>query len=258
MPLAPGTRLGPYEVTVLIGEGGMGKVWRAHHSGLKRDDALKVLPDAFVSDPERLARFQREAQVLPDGDSVLLSVTTSAGPARWDQGQIVAQSLKTGERTLLWEGGSDARFVPTGHLVYAVGDALFALAFDTNRLQVTGGPVSLVQGLARPANQGAATAAANYGISANGTLVYAAGARFTAGGGSVLNTLVWVNREGREELLSAPPRAYTYPRISPDGTKVALDIRDQQLDIWVWDIARETLTRLTFDPGEDEFPLWSS
>jgi serine/threonine-protein kinase len=62
--LAPGFRLGPYEVTALIGEGGMGKVWRARHTALKRDDALKVLPDAFASDPDRLARFQREAQVL--------------------------------------------------------------------------------------------------------------------------------------------------------------------------------------------------
>ena len=63
-PSAPAARLGPYEVTALIGEGGMGEVWRAHHTALKRDDALKVLPDAFASDPERLARFQREAQVL--------------------------------------------------------------------------------------------------------------------------------------------------------------------------------------------------
>ena len=64
MPIGPGTRIGPYEVTALLGEGGMGKVWRARHTGLKRDDALKVLPDAFASDPDRLARFQREAQVL--------------------------------------------------------------------------------------------------------------------------------------------------------------------------------------------------
>jgi Tol biopolymer transport system component len=64
MALAPGARLGPYEVTSPLGEGGMGTVWRAHHIALKRDDALKVLPDAFASDPERLARFQREAQVL--------------------------------------------------------------------------------------------------------------------------------------------------------------------------------------------------
>ena len=64
MPIGAGSRLGPYEVTALIGEGGMGKVWRAHHTALKRDDALKVLPDAFASAPERLARFRREAQVL--------------------------------------------------------------------------------------------------------------------------------------------------------------------------------------------------
>jgi Tol biopolymer transport system component len=64
MTIGPGSRIGPYEVTALIGEGGMGRVWRAHHTALRRDDALKVLPDAFAADPERLARFQREAQVL--------------------------------------------------------------------------------------------------------------------------------------------------------------------------------------------------
>jgi len=62
--LTPGTRLGPYEITALIGEGGMGKVWRAPHTALKRDDALKVLPDAFASDPDRLARFRREALLI--------------------------------------------------------------------------------------------------------------------------------------------------------------------------------------------------
>jgi serine/threonine protein kinase len=62
--LSPGVRLGPYEVTALIGEGGMGKVWRAPHTALNRDDSQKVLPDGFASDPDRLARFQREAQVL--------------------------------------------------------------------------------------------------------------------------------------------------------------------------------------------------
>ncbi len=64
MPLSPGTRLGPYEVTAKIGEGGMGEVYRAHETKLGRDVALKVLPDVFADDPERLARFQREAKVL--------------------------------------------------------------------------------------------------------------------------------------------------------------------------------------------------
>src|SRR5262245_18031989 len=64
MTIGPGARLGPYEVTALLGEGGRGKVWRPHHTALKRDDALKVLPDEFAASPDRLARFQREAQVL--------------------------------------------------------------------------------------------------------------------------------------------------------------------------------------------------
>jgi Tol biopolymer transport system component len=64
MPVRHGQRLGHYEITGLLGQGGMGQVWRAHHVALGRDDALKVLPDTFAADPERLSRFQREAQVL--------------------------------------------------------------------------------------------------------------------------------------------------------------------------------------------------
>ena len=64
MSLSPGSRLGSYEVTALIGQGGMGEVHRAHDTMLGRDVALKVLPDLFADDPERLARFQRQAQVL--------------------------------------------------------------------------------------------------------------------------------------------------------------------------------------------------
>ncbi len=64
MPLQPGTTLGPYRVTAKIGEGGMGEVWQARDTTLDRDVALKVLPEAFTQDPERLARFEREAKVL--------------------------------------------------------------------------------------------------------------------------------------------------------------------------------------------------
>ena len=70
-------------------------------------------------------------------------------------------------------------------------------------------------------------------------------------------TLVWVDREGREAPLKAPPRAYVYPRLSPDGTRVALDIRDQENDIWILDLARETLTRLTFGPALEFFGIWT-
>ena len=64
MPLSPGTRLGHYDVTALIGEGGMGQVWQATDTQLNREVALKILPEAFATDPDRLARFKREAQIL--------------------------------------------------------------------------------------------------------------------------------------------------------------------------------------------------
>ena len=163
-------------------------------------------------------------QLLPDGDSVLFSVTTSASQTRWDEAQIVVQSLRTGERKTIVQGGADARYVSTGHIVYAVGDALFAVAFDADRLDVQSGPVSVVQGISRPLNQAAASATGNYGISTGGTLVYLNGIRL-APGGAGLTIPFWVNRDGREEQIAAPPRAYVYPRISPDGTKVALDVR---------------------------------
>ena len=70
-------------------------------------------------------------------------------------------------------------------------------------------------------------------------------------------TLVWVDRKGTETPLNAPPRSYTAARISPDGTKIALDIRDQQFDIWTWDIRREAMTRVTFDPSVDMCPVWT-
>ena len=76
-------------------------------------------------------------------------------------------------------------------------------------------------------------------------------------GAAPARTLVWVDRQGREEAIkAAPARAYLYPRLSPDGTRVALEIRDQENDIWVWSLARETLTRVTSDPGIDQAPVW--
>ena len=199
-------------------------------------------------------------QLLPDRESVLFSVTTAAGQDRWDQAQIVVQSLATGERTVVWQGGSDARYLPTGHLVYALEDALFAVAFDADRLEVSGGPVSVVEGITRATTGTQNTAAANYGVSDQGTLVHLERGSVGFVGGpttTALRTLVWVDREGREEPLAAAPRPYSYPRLSPDGTQVAVDVRDTESEIWVWNIARETLTRLTFDPGFDRFPLWS-
>ena len=88
-------------------------------------------------------------------------------------------------------------------------------------------------------------------MAGNGTLAYASGAS------AVLNTLVWVDRQGRETAIAAPPRAYTYARIAPDGTRLALYSPDQDNDIWLWDFARPGLTRTQTAPGNDVYPVWT-
>jgi len=225
-------------------------------SGIWRVSADGGTPDLVI--PATEGESMTGARLLPDGDSVLFSLTTATGNTRWDLAQIVVQSLRTGQRTVVWQGGSDAHYVPTGHLVYAVGNDLFAVAFDLDQLTVSGRPVPVIQGVQRSQAPGTRGDAANYGVSDSGTLVYLSSGAL-AGGGQIatLRTLVWVNRDGREEPLAAPSRAYSYPRVSPDGTQVAVDVRDAERDIWVWSLERATLTRLTFDPLFDRFPVWS-
>ena len=168
----------------------------------------------------------------------------------WDEAQIVMQSLGSGERVVLIEGGRDARYVETGHLVYALNGVLFAVAVDLDAHQVLGGPVPLVDGV----RQTGVTGAAHFSIAGNGTLVYAPGddARAQA------RTLVWVNREGREDPLRAPPAPYESPRVSPDGRSIVVEVRNpEHSDVTVYDLHRDTPTRLTFDPGADRVPIWS-
>jgi serine/threonine-protein kinase len=157
------------------------------------------------------------------------------------------QSLKSGERKELFEGNG-AQYLPTGHIVYELANSLFAVRFDVNALKVIGGPVSVVEGVLR-------IGAPQYAVSDSGTLVYipAATSGTTA---SNQRTLVWVDRKGKEEPISALPNSYLSPRISPDGTKVAMAISSgAKSDIWIWDILRETMTRLTFDEVSGS-PLW--
>jgi Tol biopolymer transport system component len=132
---------------------------------------------------------------------------------------------------------------------------LGAVAFDLKRLEIVGTPVPVLEQVTTGFMNGV-----NFSISGDGTLVYVPGGSRVGqitGGPPLARTLVWVDRQGREEPLKAPTRPYAYPRLSPDGTRVAVDIRDQETDIWIWDLARETLTRLTFDPAPDTHPIWT-
>jgi eukaryotic-like serine/threonine-protein kinase len=184
-------------------------------------------------------------EVLPDGKGVIFTAWNGTA----ERSRIMALSLASGKVTEVVRGGSQPHLSPTGHLVYAVGSTLSAVRFNAGRLEAVGSPMPVLEGVA----YSPASGAASYAIAADGSLLYVKGPSAFAGP----RTLVWVNRQGKEEPIAVPPRAYTYARLSPDGTRVALDARDQENDIWVWDLARQTLQRLTNDPGMNRTPVWT-
>jgi serine/threonine-protein kinase len=186
-------------------------------------------------------------ELLPGGRAVLFTITMVTGGL--DAAQIAVLDLETGTRTMLVRGGSHAHYVPSGHLVYAAGGTLRAVPFDLARLETRGPPVPVVTEVVTTIG-GAMDAV----VAGDGTLAYVPGG--VAAGPT--RTLVWVDRHGRETPIPAPPRAYVYPRLSPDGTRVAVYATDQDLDLWVWDLVRTTLTRVTFAPGVDAFPVWTT
>ena len=183
--------------------------------------------------------------VLPLGRGVLFTIATTSQA----DSSVAVLDLKTGQRKTLIRGGSDAQYVETGHLIFAAAGALRAVRFDPVRLEVLGDPVTVVDRvMMKP------TGAANYAVSRAGTLVYigAGLSEMTAP-----RALLWVDRKGHEEPTGAPLRAYGTPRLSPDGTRVAAEIYGQSTDIWIWDFARETLRRLTFDPSGNGMSVWT-
>lgn len=202
-------------------------------------------------------------ELLPDGDSVLFSSLGLPGTS-WDQAQVVMQSLSSNERTVLVQGGSDARYVPTGHLVYAFGDGLYGAAFDLATRSVTGGAVSLVHGLRRAADRDdGGTAAANYGITDDGTLVYAGASNLDFR--IAAHTPVWVDHTGQEESFGLEGCLCLNPSVSPDGTRLAFQEGNAQegsagvtaTDIWVWSFTQGTRNRLSFEAGFQVGPVWS-
>ncbi len=181
--------------------------------------------------------------IVPGTDLVLFVISPGG-----TEGDLAVLDRGTGDVVRLPVSGTSPRYVPTGHIVYASADgSIQAVPFDLGRRAVTGNPVPVIEGVTvKP------TGAANFDFSDDGRLVFASGAA-----GTIANSLWWVDREGRETAITAPPRNYVYAHVSPDGTRLSLDVRDQEYDIWVWDLGRETPTRLTFDAASDQYGLWT-
>ncbi len=189
---------------------------------------------------------QRWPEFLPGGKAMIFA--TSANTSSWANAQVAVQLLGTGERRNLIQGGTNPRYAPTGHLVYAQGGSLMAVPFDPQRLAVTGPPVAVIERVL----QSSVSGVAQYSFSSTGSVVYVPG-----GIQSAQSQLAWVSRNGAAQPLPAPVRAYRGPRLSPDGRRVAVAIEEQESQTWLYDVSLETLTRLTFEGSANYNSVWT-
>jgi WD40 repeat protein len=188
----------------------------------------------------------RWPEFLPGGKAVLFVAGTAAN--NWTNVQVAVQVLGTGVRRNLIQSGTHPRYAASRHLIYAQAGNLMALPFDPKRSEATGTAVPVVEGVLQSTSSGAA----QYSFSATGSLAYVPG-----GLRATQRKLVWVTRNGAEQPLAAPARAYVYPRLSPDSRRVAVAIEEQETQVWLYDLSRETLTRLTFEGNTNLFATWT-
>src|SRR5438309_1415701 len=176
---------------------------------------LRQMSDAGGK-PQPLTRLEkgefshRWPEFLPGAKAVLFSTTESS--FNWANANVAVETLGTGERRNLVQSATNPRYAPSGHLVYAQGGNLMAVPFDAQELAITGSAVPVVEGVLQSTFSGAA----QYSFSDAGSLVY------VPGSAQAQRRLVWVSRNGAEQLVAAPARAYRGPRLSPDGREVAV------------------------------------
>jgi serine/threonine protein kinase len=196
-------------------------------------------------DTSRAERVHYWPYFLPDGRHFLF---LPYSPGKPENNVIFAGSLDSKDRKLLVKANSNAVYVPPGYLLYNRQGTLLAQPFDADRLQVTGDAVPIAEGVAfNPFGS-----FAQFTASENGVLAY------RGGGGSAPLTLTWVSRDGAAQPLAAPPHNYTFPKIAPDGKRVAVGIEEGGGgQVWIYDVARDAMSRLTFDGNSNVDPLWA-
>ena len=230
---------------IVFGQGPKG-IMRVSANGGKPEQLVSVKDDEVAHGP----------QMLPEGQAVLFTLAKPSAIGRWDRAHLVVQALKSGERKVLVEGGTNARYVSTGHMVYAIGGTLFAMPFNLDRLEVTGEAVPVLEGVLRAGGGGGGTGSLHFSFSNMGSAIYIPGSVATSPG---QQDLAWIDRKGVVEPLRLPNGAYESPRLSPDGKQVAFESGDDKdAVVWVYDLAgTSAMRRLTFG-GRNRFPVWSA
>jgi len=191
--------------------------------------------------------------MLPGNGTVIFTVTHTPLPT-WEDTEIVAQSLTTGERRTLVQGAADGRYLPSRHLAYMRRGTLMAAPFDRERLEVTGGAVALIADVMQAANGPQETfdsGAGQFSVSRSGALLYLPGGIRP----DPERSLVWVDRTGGVQPLPLLPRAYLSPRLSPDGQRVVVWTQGDR-NVWLHDLTRGATTRLTSE-GRNARAIWT-
>jgi serine/threonine-protein kinase len=226
-------------------------VFGQYPAGIVRVSADGGTPEELVKVPPEQTAYG--PQMLPGGRAVLYTLKEGGRLGLWNEAQVIVHDLESGARTVVIQEGTDARYLPTGHLLFNRQLTLFAVPFDVTGLKALGSPVALLNDV-RSGGAGNFPAA-QISTSLDGTMVYA------PPGSSARRTLAWIDRDGSEETLPIEPKAYSTARISPDGSRVVMDERLAVLagegESWVWNMQTATLSRATFEAGNDINPLWT-
>jgi serine/threonine-protein kinase len=210
--------------------------------------------DVTVLNSNRREFSHRLPHVLPGSDAVLYTVTHNRFP-HWDETQVWVHSRRSRESKLLIEGGADARYVASGHLLYVRDGALLAVPFDVKRLELTGGPVGVAPDVMQAAyvpGQPGDSGAMQASVSGTGTLVYMTGGVHVPPEYSVVE----VDRTGRVSTLPIDAKPYRTLRLSPDGTRLALSSLGRDRSIWLYAYDRGTLSKLA-GAGRSIVPVWT-
>jgi Tol biopolymer transport system component len=225
----------------------------AYDTGLSRVSAEGGKPEILTKpDPKREEFSHRLPSWLPNGKAVLFTVTRHD----WDWHPCIALlRLDKGDWRVLLEDAADARYVPTGHLVFLRQGTLMAVRFDLAGMEVVGQPVALAENVMQAFTSNSFighTGAGQFGISDTGTLIYAAGGIVP----DLMNSLVWVDHRGSEQPVTALQPNFFAPSLSPDGQRIAYIAWGEECLVYVFDLGRGTNNRLTGE-GRAYNVIWS-
>jgi serine/threonine-protein kinase len=239
-PRVRGASWGP-DGTIVFSVGGYSALWRVHADGGTARPVTKP-------EPSKGEVGHRWPQVLPGGRSALFTIGTPSWLAR--DARIGVVDLETGQHRVILEGTGFARYLPTGHIVYAKLGSVLAVPFDVSRLAVTGPPLAVLDDVQMNSD---GHFYADLEVSASGALVYVPGAPR-----QVESSLLWVDREGRAQPLTPRKGSWAHPRLSPDGRRLSLLINSdlESWDVWLLDLERDTSVRVTTG-GFNTGAVWS-